>query len=121
MSTEKVQFVTFFDAACALNFFQHATVTNLTINSRRLKIGWGKHSGPVSPALSQAVLAGASRNVYIGSISDFNTFNEEKLRQDFSEFGGESTNSTPSAWFDRWAEIEMINFLREKSAAFVNL
>jgi len=60
-------------------------MTNLTINSRRLKIGWGKHSGPVIPALLQAVQVGASRNVYIGSISDFVTFNE-----DFGEYGGES-------------------------------
>jgi hypothetical protein len=65
-------------------------MTNLTINSRRLKIGWGKHSGPVIPALLQAVQVGASRNVYIGSISDFVTFNEEKLREDFGEYGGES-------------------------------
>lgn len=65
-------------------------MTSLTINSRRLKIGWGKFSGPVSPALLQAVGAGASRNVYIGSVSDFETFSEERLRQDFGEYGGMS-------------------------------
>ena len=80
-------------------------MTGLTINSRRLKVGWGKHSGPLSPALASALHAGASRNVYVGAITDFETVNEEKLRKDFSEFG----------------EIEMINFLKEKGAAFVNL
>jgi len=87
-SHENFKFVTFFDPTCALNFFHHATATNLTINSRRLKIGWGKHSGPVSQTVMQAVQAGASRNIYIGSISDFTMFNENKLKQDFGEYGG---------------------------------
>jgi hypothetical protein len=84
------QFVTFVNAANAMSFYQHSTNTGLTINTRRLKIGWGKPSGPMSPALLQAIQSGASRNVYIGSISDFDTFNDEKLRRDFGDFGGES-------------------------------
>lgn len=72
-----------------MQFYQNANVNGLTINTRRLKIGWGKHSGPLSPALLQAIQSGASRNVYIGSVPDFDVFNEAKLREDFAEHGGE--------------------------------
>ncbi|KAK8869575.1 hypothetical protein IAR55_000142 [Kwoniella newhampshirensis] len=99
-----IAFVTFVDPASAMQFYQTANGTNLTINSRRLKIGLGKHSGPLPPTLLQAIQAGASRNVYIGAVADFNLFTEEKLRQDFGEYG----------------DIDMINFLKEKGAAFVN-
>jgi RNA recognition motif-containing protein len=76
----------------------------LTLNNRRLKIGWGKNSGPLPPALAIAVHGGATRNVYIGNIEDFETFTEERLKRDFGEFG----------------DIELVNFLREKNCAFVN-
>ncbi|WWD16164.1 hypothetical protein CI109_100589 [Kwoniella shandongensis] len=99
-----IAFVTFVDPAAAMQFYQTANATSLSINARRLKIGWGKHSGPLPPTLLQAIQAGASRNVYIGAIADFNLFTEEKLRQDFGEYG----------------DIDMINFLKEKGAAFVN-
>jgi hypothetical protein len=57
------QFVTFVDPACAASFHQWANVSGLMLNSRRLKIGWGKHSGPLSPQLQAAVGQGASRNI----------------------------------------------------------
>ena len=98
------QFVTFVDPAAALTFFQVASYQGLTLNNRRLKIGWGKNSGPLPPALALAVHAGATRNVYVGNIEDFDTFTEEKLKRDFGEFG----------------EIELVNFLKEKNCAFVN-
>jgi hypothetical protein len=112
-----LQFVTFVNAANAVSFYHQATSSGLTINTRRLKIGWGKPSGPMSPALLQAVQAGASRNVYLGSISDFDLFTEEKLRTDFAEFGGRFGAMVRADGVD----IEMINFLKEKGAAFVNL
>ena len=92
------QFVTFIDPAAAFTFFQVATYQGLTLNSRRLKIGWGKNSGPLPPSLALAVHAGATRNVYIGNIEDFETFTEDKLKRDFGEYG----------------DIELVNFLREK-------
>nr|KIR85433.1 cytoplasmic protein [Cryptococcus tetragattii IND107] len=99
-----IAFITFVDPVAAMQFHQNAHATGLSIMQRRLKVGWGKHSGPVLPALLQAIQGGASRNVYIGQIADFSLFTEEKLRQDFGEFG----------------EIDMINFLNEKGVAFVN-
>ncbi|KAK9484203.1 hypothetical protein V1527DRAFT_223320 [Lipomyces starkeyi] len=95
-------FVTFVDPTVAAQFFAMSNVQGLMIHNRRLKIGWGKHSGPLPTAIALAVTAGASRNVYIGNIDE--SWTEERLRQDFSEYG----------------EIELVNTLREKSCAFVN-
>lgn len=102
ISEKHICFVTFVDPTAAAQFFAIANLQGLSIHNRRLKIGWGKHSGPLPSALAMAVTAGASRNVYIGNIGD--NWPEVKLRHDFAEFG----------------EIEQINFLPEKSCAFVN-
>jgi RNA recognition motif-containing protein len=103
IADKHICFVTFVDSNSAVGFYQMSTLQGLMIHNRRLKIGWGKHSGPLPPGIAIAVHAGASRNVYIGNV-DFETFSEEKLRLDFSEYG----------------DIELVNTLREKSCAFVN-
>ena len=95
-------FVTFVDPTAAATFFALSNMQGLMIHNRRLKIGWGKHSGALPPAIALAVSGGASRNVYIGNLDE--SWSEERLRQDFSEYG----------------EIELVNALREKSCAFVN-
>ena len=95
-------FVTFIDPTSAASFYALSNLQGLMIHNRRLKIGWGKHSGALPPAVALAVSGGASRNVYIGNLDE--SWSEERLRQDFSEYG----------------EIELVNALREKSCAFVN-
>ncbi|KJR87316.1 negative regulator of differentiation 1 [Sporothrix schenckii 1099-18] len=95
-------FVTFIDPTAAASFYALSNLQGLMIHNRRLKIGWGKHSGALPPAIALAVSGGASRNVYIGNLDE--TWTEERLRQDFADFG----------------EIELVNTLREKSCAFVN-
>ncbi|BGO99315.1 RNA-binding protein MRN1 [Rhodotorula toruloides] len=97
-------FVTFVDPHCALAFFQMASFQGIALHNRRLKVGWGKQSGPTSPGIAMVVQAGGSRNVYVGNIDDFETYKEEKLRKDFGEYG----------------EIELVNFLKEKQCCFVN-
>ncbi|KAH9922587.1 hypothetical protein B0H21DRAFT_701439 [Amylocystis lapponica] len=104
MQDKHIAFVTFIDPAAALTFFQVASYQGLTLNNRRLKIGWGKNSGPLPPALALAVHSGATRNVYVGNIEDFETFSEDRLKRDFGEYG----------------DIELVNFLKEKNCAFVN-
>ncbi|KAE8217666.1 hypothetical protein CF319_g8296 [Tilletia indica] len=99
-----ISFVTFVDPNAALAFFHLSSYQGIMIHNRRLKIGWGKHSGPLSPAIAMAVQAGGSRNVYIGNIDDPQLFNVEKLRRDFGDFG----------------EVELVNTLEEKNCAFVN-
>lgn len=93
-----IQFITFVDPAAAFTFFQVSSYQGLTLNNRRLKIGWGKNSGPLPPSLALAVHSGATRNVYVGNIEDFELFSEEKLKRDFGEYG----------------DIELVNFLKEK-------
>ncbi|EPY54156.1 RNA-binding protein Nrd1 [Schizosaccharomyces cryophilus OY26] len=95
-------FVTFVDPVSAYRFFELTSVNGLVIRNRRLKIGWGKHSGPLPSNIALAVAGGASRNIYIGNADEFLTV--ERLKQDFEEFG----------------EIEYINLFREKNCAFVN-
>ena len=95
-------FVTFIDPTSAASFYALSNLQGLMIHNRRLKIGWGKHSGALPAAIALAVSGGASRNVYIGNLDE--SWTEERLRQDFSEYG----------------EIELVNALREKSCAFVN-
>jgi RNA recognition motif-containing protein len=104
MQDKHIAFVTFIDPAAAFTFFQVASYQGMTLNNRRLKIGWGKNSGPLPPTLALAVHAGATRNVYVGNIEDFETFTEERLKRDFGEYG----------------DIELVNFLKEKNCAFVN-
>ncbi|EJD46961.1 hypothetical protein AURDEDRAFT_113577 [Auricularia subglabra TFB-10046 SS5] len=104
MQDKHIAFVTFIDPAAAFSFFQVSTFQGLTLNNRRLKIGWGKNSGPLAPAVALAVHGGATRNVYIGNIEDFEVYTEEKLKRDFGEYG----------------DIELVNFLKEKNCAFVN-
>lgn len=41
---------------------------------------------------------GATRNVYIGNIEDFEMWTEDRLKRDFGEYG----------------DIELVNFLKEK-------
>ena len=60
----------------------------------------GKHSGSMSNNLVAAIQSGASRNVYIGQITDFETFTEAKLREDFAEYGGELPNLVNSGRAD---------------------
>ncbi|KAK5085336.1 hypothetical protein LTR05_004620 [Lithohypha guttulata] len=95
-------FVTFIDPTSAASFYALSNLQGLMIHNRRLKIGWGKHSGALPPAIALAVSGGASRNVYIGNLDE--AWTEDRLRQDFAEYG----------------EIELVNTLREKSCAFVN-
>ncbi|TFK66058.1 hypothetical protein BDN72DRAFT_871651 [Pluteus cervinus] len=104
MQDKHIAFVTFVDPAAAFTFYQVAAYQGLTLNNRRLKIGWGKNSGPLPPTLALAVHSGATRNVYIGNIEDFETFTDERLKRDFGEYG----------------DIELVNFLKEKNCAFVN-
>lgn len=100
-----VCFITFIDPIAAAQFFAMSQLHGLTIHNKRIKIGWGKHSGPLSNALTLAVSSGASRNIYLGNIDVNNPkFSKENLREKLSEYG----------------EIEQINYLLEKNCVFVN-
>ncbi|KAG7840098.1 hypothetical protein KL942_002897 [Ogataea angusta] len=107
-------FLTFIDSGCAAQFFATGTKEKVMIHGRRVKVDWGKHPGPVSSRVLEAIEKhSASRNLYIGTepVSE-GTQEEDRpkipdmdtLRRDFSIFG----------------EIEQINFFRDGQCAFVN-
>ncbi|CCC71414.1 hypothetical protein NCAS_0H01040 [Naumovozyma castellii] len=111
LSDRYVCFVTFIDPTAAAQFYAMSSLHGLTIQKKRCKVGWGKHSGPLPNALALAVSNGASRNVYIGNINfekdamrDPRIFTEDSLRKLFRQYG----------------EVEQINFLPEKNCCFIN-
>jgi hypothetical protein len=59
----------FVDPNAALAFYTMSMHQGVNIHQRRLKIGWGKHSGPPPPGISMVVQAGGSRNIYIGYVA----------------------------------------------------
>ncbi|QSL65836.1 hypothetical protein MERGE_000114 [Pneumocystis wakefieldiae] len=95
-------FVAFVNPASAMLFYNISVTQGLVIRNRKLKIGFGKHSGLLPSSIAIAVASGATRNIYIGNISENITV--VKLKKDFSE----------------WGEIELVNLLKEKNCAFVN-
>ncbi|KAJ1565572.1 hypothetical protein HK096_001869 [Nowakowskiella sp. JEL0078] len=99
---KKCAFATFMDIPAAQAFYNRGQTDGVVVKGKRVRINWGKPS-MTSPHIQQAVLLGASRNVYIGNI-DTTIYNEEKLRNDFAQFG----------------EIELVNLVPEKNAGFVN-
>ncbi|ODV82576.1 hypothetical protein CANARDRAFT_204937, partial [[Candida] arabinofermentans NRRL YB-2248] len=98
-------FVTFIEHLTAAQFFASGTMDKVVIHGRKVKIGWGKNSGPLNKIVAQAVEKGASRNLYIGLNTHITKVPDvDILRRDFSVFG----------------EIEQINFFKDGQCAFVN-
>lgn len=106
ISERHVCFITFIDPISAAQFYAMSSLHGLIIHNRKIKVGWGKHSGPLPNSINLAVGNGASRNIYIGGLDKINdiSFSKEKLYDDFKEFG----------------EIEQINFFEERHCCFVN-
>ncbi|KAI9136295.1 hypothetical protein BKA69DRAFT_1013878, partial [Paraphysoderma sedebokerense] len=101
--TEKsCAFINFVDPLSATIFFHLCSTHGIVVKGKRLKIGWGKAPGPLSPNLLQAVQGGASRNVYVGSLAPNVTVDD--LKSVFAKYG----------------EIEWANLLPEKQCGFVN-
>lgn len=101
-----VCFITFIDPISAAQFYAMSSLHGLIIHNRNIKIGWGKHSGPLPNLINLAVGNGASRNIYIGGLDKIPEihFTKDKLYNDFREFG----------------DIEQINFFQERNCCFVN-
>ncbi|ODV85884.1 hypothetical protein CANARDRAFT_197738 [[Candida] arabinofermentans NRRL YB-2248] len=101
-----VCFITFIDPISAAQFYAMGSLHGLIIHNRKIKVGWGKHSGPLPNSINLAVGNGASRNIYIGGLDKIPDvlFTKEKLFSDFKEFG----------------ETEQINFFDERHCCFVN-
>lgn len=101
---KQICFVTFVLPESALALYQQAVTSGITVKNRRLKVGWGKPSGPCPAGIAAIVATGGSRNVYLGNIDDFETYTVDKIKKDLGQYG----------------EIEQVNLLQEKSCAFTN-
>lgn len=104
---KNICFITFIDPTAAAQFYAMTSLHGLIIHKRRCKIGWGKHSGPLSNKIYAAVSHGASRNIYLGNLqwNESNILiNEDYLRHIFSQYG----------------EVEQINYLPERNCCFIN-
>lgn len=55
-------FITFVDPNAAVAFFTMASHQGIVIRNKRLRIGWGKQSGPTPAGIAMAVHSGGSRN-----------------------------------------------------------
>lgn len=115
-------FITFIEAASAVQFYTNSFIDPIVLHGNMLKVGWGHHSGPLPKSIALAVTVGASRNVYVSLpefafkdkyINDpqykeyaekFKLPSEQQLRKDFSYYG----------------EIEQINYLNDGHCCWVN-
>lgn len=100
-------FITFVDPMAAAQFFASATMHNLVVHGKRVKVGWGRHLGPVPNSVQLAVTAGALRNVYIGLRTPAEGGKlplEEQVRADFAVYG----------------DTEQINYFGNHTCMFVN-
>ncbi|SCV00987.1 LAME_0G13300g1_1 [Lachancea meyersii CBS 8951] len=122
IAAKQICFVTFIDAAAAVQFFANSSIEPIVLHGNILKVGWGHHSGDLPQSISLAVTAGASRNVYVSLpehafkdkfINDPEYHNlkekyklpsKETLLQDFRAFG----------------DIEQINFLPDNHCCWIN-
>jgi hypothetical protein len=112
---KRVCFITFIETSSATHFFAQYQLNQLTLQGKRIRVGWGTNPGALPTKISLAVTVGASRNVYIGikrdeadavqdESSDLQLPTEEELREDFEQFG----------------EIEQINYFKNNSCVFLN-
>ena len=101
---KKNGFINFIDARSAEELFAEAQQSSITMYQQQVKIGWAK-SAPLRPEIQEAISQGATRNLYIGNISD--NINEDHLRELIAPYCH--------------GEFAGIYILREKKIAFVNL
>lgn len=130
---KRVAFISFVYHEDAANFISRFFNQNLFINSKCIKIGWGKNSGNLSPDILSAIENdGACRNLYIGVNEELETDDDFQLvRIDpfESKSGGEEfkkvfnlipNEKTLRSDFSIFGDIEQINFFKNGSCAFIN-
>lgn len=97
-------FLSFLSPITANAFHADASLRRLSLHGQELRIGWGKPSAvPAQVALSISQ-QGASRNVYIGGLTEAEGWTEERLRDELSKFG----------------LIDQVKIVRDKGIGFVH-
>jgi len=101
---KKTGFINFVDAAAAEAMFMAAENRPLMVCNTQVRVGWAK-SAALRPEIQQAIQQGATRNLYIGGISENVT--EDILKKLIAPYCH--------------GEFDSIHILRPKKIAFVNL
>jgi len=98
---KKCAFLNFVDDRAAQAFYYNS-FQQLKINGNDIRLGWAK-SSPIAPPLLESIRQGATRNLFVGNITDSVT--EDMLKNLFGTYG----------------EFDSIAILHQKGIAFVNL
>jgi len=101
---KKNGFINFIDPSAAEEFFVASQHRPIVLHNQQVRVGWAK-SAPLRPEIQEAISQGATRNLYIGGISE--NINEDHLRELIAPYCH--------------GEFAGIFILREKKIAFVNL
>lgn len=101
---KKNGFINFVDAACAEEMFMSAQERPIVLFNTPVRIGWAK-SAPLRPEIQEAISQGATRNLYIGGISD--NITEDNLKELIAPYCH--------------GEFDGVHILRQKKIGFVNL
>jgi len=98
---KKCAFINFVDDRAAQAFYYNS-FQQLNIRGNDIRLGWAK-SSPIAPALLEHIRQGATRNLFVGNVTE--TVTEEMLKNLFSPFG----------------EFDSVSILHQKGIAFVNM
>ncbi|CEP61321.1 Nab6p LALA0_S03e00254g [Lachancea lanzarotensis] len=122
IASKQICFVTFIDAAAAVQFFANSSIEPIVLHGNVLKVGWGHHSGDLPQSISLAVTVGASRNVYV-SLPEHafkDKFIHDPEYQDLKEKYHLPSKDALLQDFKAFGDIEQINFLPDGHCCWIN-
>lgn len=139
---KRVAFISFINHYDASNFIANSTKEHLYINSKLIKVAWGKYSGELNPFIKLSYDNGATRNLYIGidpnleATYDYDLYSAEAKELINSSETGKLKDSDPAKFrkvykvipceeilrrdFSIFGEIEQINYFKDNACAFIN-
>lgn len=122
IESKHICFVTFIEAAAAVQFFANSSIEPIVLHGNVLKVGWGHHSGDLPQSISLAATVGASRNVYV-SLPEY-AFKDKYIKdpeyQKFKEKFKLPSKEQLKKDFNTYGDIEQINFLDDGHCCWVN-
>ncbi|CCF55721.1 hypothetical protein KAFR_0A02850 [Kazachstania africana CBS 2517] len=122
IESKHICFVTFIEAAAAVQFYANAFIDPIVLHGNTLKLGWGNYSGPLPKSIALAVTIGASRNVYV-SLPEF-AFKDKYINDpEFKEYHEKFKLPDPEQLridFSSYGPTEQINYLSDSHCCWVN-
>ncbi|AET39644.1 Nab6p Ecym_4615 [Eremothecium cymbalariae DBVPG len=120
--SKRICFVTFIEAAAAIQFYANASLEPIVLHGNILRVGWGQPSGELPKNIALAVTIGASRNVYV-SLPEY-SFKEKYINNpEFKEYHGKYKLPSEEQLrqdFTKYGQVEQINYLDDGHCCWVN-